>query len=86
MLLTPDLTSKSSGLKSNETCIFKIKRKTNNYLFKFFLDLDKEANLLAFSCKILAMFGFQKCMFKARGKGDCPRVVKYLIPGMHRIC
>ena len=48
MLLTPDLTSKSSGLKSNETCIFKIKRNTNNYVFKFFLDLDKEAKLLAF--------------------------------------
>ena len=59
MLLTPDLTNKSSGLKSNETCTFKIKK-------------DKEANLFAFFLWILAMFGFPKWVFKAGGKGVVP--------------
>ena len=45
--------------------------KANNYPLKVFLDLDKEANLLAFFLWILAMFGFQKWVFEAGGKGGC---------------
>ena len=36
MLFTPDLTNNSSGLKSNETCTFKMQEKTNNNPYKFF--------------------------------------------------
>ena len=52
MLLTPDLTNNSSGLKSNETYAFKIKKKTNNYPYKFFfLTLTKKPTCLHFSCE-----------------------------------
>lgn len=39
---------KSFDLISKKTYILKIKKETNNYLYKFFLVLDKQANLLAF--------------------------------------
>ena len=37
----------------------------------FFLTLTKKPTCLHFSCKFLAMFGFQKWVFKAGGEGGC---------------